>query len=230
MSKWISLPAGALSLCLLPACADRAAESGPEFEADPAVIKSALHTTVLGCQRERIECRREADDRSARNACDETFADCLREAADEADRVAEALNECRDEARECVRDGDSVRTCRRQYQSCAEAAMEGEPEERDAGAPEHDAGASDEDAGSDEGGNDDDDGEPGDAGVDDADDDSNGRNRDRSSGGLLGVDAGAAIARLPKPLQCSAKLRACIVLDRSAAMACADEARMCLEQ
>lgn len=224
MSKIALLPTAVLSLCFLGACADRPSDSGSEFETDPALLQSALHSTVLSCQRERVECRRDADDRDARQACDETFADCLREAADDADRVAEALGECREQARQCVREGESARSCRREYQSCAADALNGDGEERDAGGPSYDAGSNDEDAATEEDGGE---ASSADAGVDESDDDQSRRDRGRS-GGLLSFDAGAAIARLPQPLQCAAKLRACVVLDRSAAMSCAEDARTCL--
>jgi hypothetical protein len=218
-----SLP-GALVLSLLSACSDDSArDRSARSTSEPALLESALEAPILSCQRERLSCRRDAEDRAGREACDSDLASCLRSAAERAEAAADALLSCREEARDCLRDGDERGSCIEEFERCSRTALS-EDDDRDAG----------EDVPSDDGDDDESSEEANDAGVSEPSDagDQRAPSRPRLPGVdlLPSVDAGALIDQLPKPLACTTKLRLCVARDPLQALECADTARSCLSE
>jgi hypothetical protein len=248
-----ALPAAAL-FSLIAGCSEPSAQptqtsDKPEFEIDSNALQAALEEPIQSCQDRRIECRNDAETADDRAACNDALITCLESAADEAEQIATAVRACRDDAETCVDDGRELGECRDQYESCAEAALEGDADsddDADAGSTEDggsagptlDGGAAspeEPDAGdegaSDDGATDDDNGD--DDGADDrAGNDAGRPGRPGRGDALPGLPAldGGVVERLPKPLRCVVELRLCVAADRSAASECADAARMCLRE
>lgn len=196
------------------------------FETDPSVLRAALENPIISCQQARRECRSDAEDAEQRAACNDELATCLQTAADKAQAAASALSECRDEARECAAGDTKLSECRSTYESCTEAALNG-----DEPAGELDASVDDDDVS--------------DAGSDDDSDDDSDTNSDSDAGvpsseptpggnsalpSLPGPRLdGGILAGLPRPEQCIIELRLCIFKDPGSASDCSDEARLCLK-
>lgn len=211
----------ALLFAVVTGCGSNSkSDEQPNFETDPAVLRAALENPIVSCQEARRECRANATDADARDACNDELASCLQTAADRAQAAASALRQCRDDARECVSNGGELSDCRSSYESCTQAAIDGsEPTNTaDAGADE-DAGSNDSDGDVDAGLSDDapTPGKPGNA-----------------LPSLPGPDLdGGILAGLPKPTpskaeKCVIELRLCVFGDPTKAMDCGDEARLCL--
>jgi hypothetical protein len=190
---------------------DDQADTKQEDFARPAGLQSALETPIIDCQSAALDCREAATDLAGRRACNDTLAQCLSDAADATQGIAQTAESCRDEGLTCLRDGTEPSTCRDSYEACVDAALNG--------------GSSD-DAGSDP--------DPVDPVTPPSLDADGGvlpqLPGSGLGGGLLNADAGAILANLPAPVKCTVELRICVYKDPSAAVQCADTARACLQQ
>jgi hypothetical protein len=213
--KLVSITAPATLLLGLAGCADNQpkADSKVDFEADPARLQAALESPILDCQGVYETCNDNAATLDERIACNDELAGCLREAADRAQSVAQAVAVCREQGRQCTEDGSDADTCRDQFEACADAALQGG--KKDAGSA---SGPTDDH----------------DAGVDAGEPSQPGQPSWPSLPGLPGLPGlggvdGGVLPDLPAPAQCLIELRLCVSLDITAADQCANTARLCLQ-
>ncbi|HET8939081.1 MAG TPA: hypothetical protein VFN67_36805 [Polyangiales bacterium] len=101
-----------------------------------SAIENALENPVAQCEQDQATCLGSAADRTAAAQCGEAFRACLGGAVEIGQQMAEALQQCRDQAAQCAVSGGAMgaEACRTDYESCVSAATADAPQQPAAGA------------------------------------------------------------------------------------------------
>lgn len=128
----IGFVCAALGACAQGRPASQATAETPQVSA----IENALESPVASCEQDQATCLGSATDRTAAAQCSEAFRACLGGAVEIGQQMAEALQQCREQAAQCAVSGGAsgAEACRTDYDSCVSAATAEEPSQPAAGS------------------------------------------------------------------------------------------------
>jgi hypothetical protein len=86
---------------------------------------AALENPIVQCQSEHASCIGGAQSLMDAQACDSAMQDCLKDAAQQSQDTATALQDCRTQSIDCVQKGgpSAIQTCRTQFESCVQGVV-----------------------------------------------------------------------------------------------------------